>query len=147
MIEDRPKKKIRKQASNRLSLSEKAQAKANAWLIQIEKEFSGMLSLKRNDLLNTILEELDDTLSASLLDKIRGEKLTGKEKAKWIYQKFLEAEKKGLEADLDDLIETARGSTKKKRKPRKKPNTKSQTPLSESAEISPKNIKNSPNIN
>ena len=63
--------KKRKQDSNRFTLSDKAQGKAKGWLSQVEQEFSGMLSLKRNDLLNTILEELDDKLSTQLLEKIR----------------------------------------------------------------------------
>ena len=130
--------KKRKQDSNRFTLSDKAQGKAKGWLSQVEQEFSGMLSLKRNDLLNTILEELDDKLSTQLLEKIRNEKLTGKEKAKWIYQQFLKAEKEGHEADLEELIKTAQGSSKTRKKARKSQNNKPQTPLNESVEISSK---------
>ena len=131
-------RKKRRQDSNRLTLTDKAQEKATVWLSQIEKEFNGMLSIKRNDLLNTILEELDDSLSSLLLSKIREEKLTGKEKAKWIYQQFLKAEKEGVDANLDELIKTAQGGPKRRKKARKTKARKSQTPLSESAEISPK---------
>ena len=130
-------KKERRHESHRLTLTNKAQEKAKIWLSQVEQEFNGMLTLKRNDLLNTILEEIDDKLSVQLLEKIRNEKLTGKEKAKWIYQQFLKAEKEGHKADLDELIMTAQGSSKVRKKARKSPNKKSQTPLSESAEILP----------
>lgn len=82
----RPKKR-RVQDSSRLSLSRKAQQMTENWMSQIKQEFHGMVNIKRNDLLNFLLEELDEILAPSILDKIK-EKLTGKQKAKWIYQKF-----------------------------------------------------------
>ena len=136
-MESISKKKSRKQDSQRLTLTKKAQEKAQLWLSQIEVEFNGMLTLKRNDLLNTILEELDEKLSSQLLNKIRNEKLTDKEKAKWIYQKILDAEKQGHETDLDELIKTAQGHSKTRKKSRKIQNKTLQTPMSKSAEISP----------
>lgn len=126
MIETQVKKK-RNQESNRLTLSPKAQEKARHWLSQINDQFNGMLSLKRNDLLNFLLEEMEGVLSQSLMDKIKDQKLTDKEKAKWIYQKFLEAEKQGQELDFNELVKTAQGNSKKTRKPRRARNTSSQT--------------------
>lgn len=117
-----PTKKKRNQESNRLTLSPKAQEKARNWLSQINDQFNGMLSLKRNDLLNFLLEEMEEVLSQSLMDKIKDQKLTDKEKAKWIYQKFLEAEKQGQELDFNELVKTAQGNSKKKRKSHKAKN-------------------------
>ena len=135
----------RNQESNRLTLTDKAHERAKGWLSQIEEEFSGMLLLKRNDLINTVLEELDEMLSTTLLEKIKNEKLTDKEKAKWIYHKFLEAEKEGHNADLGELIKTAQGSSKTRRKARKTPVKKVKTPASESAVISPNISEKTPN--
>lgn len=135
------KKVKRNHASNRLILTKKAQEKASLWLSQIDDKFNGMLSLKRNDLINTILEELDESLSVGLLEKIRSEKLTDIEKAKWIYEKILTAQKEGLETSLDELIKTAQDGPKRRRKALKTSVKKSQTLLSESAKISPNNTK------
>ena len=121
MIES-PTKKKRTQDSNRLTLSPKAQEKARNWLSQINNQFNGMLSLKRNDLLNFLLEEMDAHLSQILMDRIKDQKLTDKEKAKWIYQRFLDAEKQGLKLDFNELVKTAQGNSKKTRKPRKAKN-------------------------
>lgn len=132
-------KKTRKQDSKRLTLTEKSQGKATIWLSQIEEEFNGMLTLKRNDLLNAILENLDDKLPSQLLSKIRNEELTTKKVAEWIYKKTLEAEKTGQQINLDELLKTAQGgSSKGRKKARKTQNKTSQTPLSESAKISPR---------
>ena len=117
-----PIKKKRNQESNRLTLSPKAQEKARHWLSQINDQFNGMLCLKRNDLLNFLLEEMEEVLSQSLMDKIKDQKLTDKEKAKWIYLKFLEAEKQGQELDFNELVKTAQGNSKKRKKPRKAKN-------------------------
>ncbi|MCB0414821.1 MAG: hypothetical protein KDD50_10835, partial [Bdellovibrionales bacterium] len=76
-------KKKRSQNSSRLTLSSKAQRKTSNWINQIEQKLNGMISIKRNDLLNFLLEEMDDNLASSVLDKIKKEKLTGKQKAKW----------------------------------------------------------------
>lgn len=126
MIES-PIKKKRTQDSNRLTLSPKAQKKAKNWLSQINNQFNGMLSLKRNDLLNFLLEEMDAQLSQILMDRIKDQKLTDKEKAKWIYQRFLDAEKQGLELDFNEIVKAAQGNSKKTRKPRKAKNTSLQT--------------------
>ena len=124
---DFPVKKKRNQESNRLTLSPEVQEKAKIWLSQINDQFNGMLSLKRNDLLNFLLEEMDEHLSQTLMDKIKDQKLTDKEKAKWIYQRFLDAERQGLELDFNELVKTAQGNSKKARKTRKARNTSLQT--------------------
>ena len=135
-------KRTRKQDSKRLTLTDKSQGKAKIWLSQIEEEFNGMLTLKRNDLLNAVLENLDDKLPSQLLSKIRDEQLTTKKVAEWIYKKTLEAEKEGLQIELNELLKTAQGgSSKNRKKARKTQNRKPQMPLSESAEISPENVK------
>lgn len=126
MIES-PIKKKRTQDSNRLTLSPKAQEKARNWLSQINNQFNGMLSLKRNDLLNFLLEEMDSQLSQILMDRIKDQKLTDKQKAKWIYQRFLDAEKQGLELDFNEIVKAAQGNSKKTRKPCKAKNTSLQT--------------------
>ncbi len=114
--------KVRKD-SNRLRLSNEVMEKANKWLSQLETEFNGMLNLKKNDLINFLLEEYDNNLSQNLMEKIKEKKLTDKQKAKWIYQKFLDAEKQGLKLNLNDLIKTAQSPSKRKRKARKTKNT------------------------
>jgi hypothetical protein len=146
MIETVMKKK-RNQESNRLTLTLKVQEKAKDWLSQINNQFNGMLSLKRNDLLNFLLEEMDAHLSQTLMDRIKDQKLTDKEKAKWIYQKFLDAEKKGLELDFNDLVKTAQGNSKKTKKPRKAKNTSSQTLLNIDSQKQAHGIKKANNIN
>ena len=135
------KKAKRNQDSNRLTLTRKAQEKASLWLSQIDDKFNGMLSLKRNDLINTIIEELDERLSVGFLEKIKSEKLTDIEKAKWIYEKILTAQKEGLETSLDELIKTAQDGPKRRRKALKTSVKKSQAPLSESVNISPDNTR------
>ena len=142
---DKPIKKKRNQESNRLTLSDKAQEKAKVWLSQINKEFNGMLNLKRNDLLNFLLEEMEENLSKHLMDKIKDQKLTDKEKAKWIYQKFLEAEKQGLELNFSELVKTAQGPTKRTKKPRREAKKASHIPAktdSQSTALTTRNINN-----
>lgn len=111
-----------KGATNRLRLSPDVIEKANLWLSQLENEFNGMLNLKRNDVINFLLEEFDEKLSQPLMDKIKDKKLTDKQRAKWIYQKFLEAEKQGIDLDFNDVIKVAQAPSKKKRKPRRTQN-------------------------
>ncbi|USN48493.1 MAG: hypothetical protein H6626_05220 [Pseudobdellovibrionaceae bacterium] len=124
----RPKKR-RVQDSSRLSLSRKAQQMTENWMSQIKQEFHGMVNIKRNDLLNFLLEELDEILAPSILDKIKKEKLTGKQKAKWIYQKFLEAEKNGSEINFDELVKTAQSGSRKVKKQRKTKSSRPQNSL------------------
>ncbi|MCB0414913.1 MAG: hypothetical protein KDD50_11300 [Bdellovibrionales bacterium] len=138
-------KKKRGHDSNRLTLSKKSQEKAKDWLSQLSDEFNGMVNLKRNDLLNFLIEEMEDKLSQALMDKIKNEKLTDKEKAKWIYQKFLDAEKQGLELDFNELVKTAQGNIKRERKPRKTQNKNSQNQenkVSKTTAIDAENVNN-----
>ena len=106
----------RKQNSKRLTLTESVQKKVRLWTLQVENEFNGMLEIKRNDLLNFIIENTSDQLPASLINRIRAEKFTGKEKAKWIYSKFLEAEKEGQEISFNQLLEMVQGKKTKTKK-------------------------------
>ena len=97
------------------------------------------------DLPYRLIEEMEDKLSQTLMDKIKNEKLTDKEKAKWIYQKFLDAEKQGLELDFNELVKTAQGNIKRERKPRKTQNKNSQNQenkVSKATAIDAENINN-----
>ncbi|MCB0369712.1 MAG: hypothetical protein KDD45_09795 [Bdellovibrionales bacterium] len=134
-------KKKRSQNSSRLTLSSKAQRKTSNWINQIEQKLNGMISIKRNDLLNFLLEEMDDNLASSVLDKIKKEKLTGKQKAKWIYQKFLEAEKSGSNIDFDDLVKVAQEDLKKQSKRKLNKNKSHQSSLSKPSENDPLIVK------
>ena len=125
-MENKVEKKKRSQDSKRLTLSELAQSNSTKWVNQITDEFKGMLDLKRNEVINFILEEMGASLSKDLLEKIRSKKLTDSHIAKWIYKKTLEAEKEGHEPNFDELVRAAQGSIKKAKRPRKTKNKTSQ---------------------
>ena len=114
----KPKKKRRLNQLDRITLSESAKKKCEAWLKQANEHFNGMVQLKGADLVCIILEEMPDTLASQTLEKIKNEKLTDIQKAKWIYQKLKEAKVSGEEVDLESLIKTAQKGSQ--RKPRAK---------------------------
>ncbi|MCB0415431.1 MAG: hypothetical protein KDD50_13935, partial [Bdellovibrionales bacterium] len=66
---------------------------------------------------------------------------TGKEKAKWIYQKFLEAEKSGSNIDFDDLVKVAQEDLKKQSKRKLNKNKSHQSSLSKPSENDPLIVK------
>ena len=109
-------KKKRSQMSERITLSKSLQAKAQSWLKQANDHCNGMLVLKRNDLICALLDELPAKLSLSSVEKIKSEKLTDMQKAKWIFEKFKEAELKGHSLDFNELVNTANSTSKKKKR-------------------------------
>jgi len=134
--ENKAEKKRRSQTSSKLTLSSKAQSLGDSWLKQVNEYFNGMVSLKRNDLINVILEGLNEKLSSELLERIKTEKLTDKEKAKWIYKQMLDAESKGAEVDFNELVKTAQGPSKRKSTTRKSKTEASHSTHKKSAEFS-----------
>lgn len=129
-------KKRRNQTSNKLTLSSQAQKLGDNWLKQVNEYFNGMISLKRNDLINVIIEGLNEKLSTELLERIKKEKLTDKEKAKWIYKQMLDAESKGVEVDFNELVKKAQAPSKRKNMVRKSKIEASQGTPKKSADFS-----------
>ena len=121
-------KKKRSKSSDRLTLSKPVIQKSFLWEKQVNEEFKGMVVLKRNDIINLLLEELPEKLSASQLHKIKSEKLTDVQKAKWIYQQLKEAKNKGLDIDLESLVKAAQSTVKVSKKSHKSLKNKTETP-------------------
>ncbi len=116
---EKPIKRKRMQSSDRITLSGIVLEKSDAWVNQVNEHFNGMIVLKRNDIICALLEDLDDKLSNQLLEKIKSEKLTDIQRAKWIYQQLKEANGKGEDVNFDNLVKTAQGGSKRKGKPLK----------------------------
>lgn len=121
-------KKRRSKSSDRLTLSKTVIQKSFLWEKQVNDEFKGMVVLKRNDIINLLLEELPEKLSASQLHKIKSEKLTDVQKAKWIYQQLKDANNKGLDVDLESLVKAAQSTVKVSKKRQKSLKNKTDMP-------------------
>lgn len=121
-------KKRRSKSSDRLTLSKTVIQKSFLWEKQVNEEFKGMIVLKRNDIINLLLEELPQKLSSSQLHKIKSEKLTDVQKAKWIYQQLKDANNKGLDVDLESLVKAAQSTVKVSKKRQKSLKNKTDMP-------------------
>ena len=121
-------KKKRSKSSDRLTLSKPVIQKSFLWEKQVNEEFKGMIVLKRNDIINLLLEELPQKLSSSQLHKIKSEKLTDVQKAKWIYQQLKDANNKGLDVDLESLVKAAQSTVKVSKKRQKSLKNKTDMP-------------------
>ena len=107
-------KKPRTQRQDRITLSTSANKKSDLWLKQIKETFSGMISLKRTEIVCAIIEDLPDILPTHLLEKIKENNLTDLQKAKWIYQRLKEAKGSDDLVNFDGLVKAAQFGTRKR---------------------------------
>ena len=114
---------------SRITLSKAACEKVNLWMNQINEQFKGMINLKRNDLVSILLEEFHGKLPFQVFDKIKSEKLTDVQKAKWIYLQLKNAESNNESISFDSLLK----STNKNIRLKEKKNHK--LPISNNAKI------------
>ena len=132
-------KKKRISDGRRVRLSDKAYGNVTKWVEQVDGEYGGMLSIKLTEVVNFVLEGLSPVLSKQQMAQLKEEKLTGAQKAKWLYAKCAEAEKNGLEIDFNGLLKRIQsGGAKTKKKPNAKQNKEIQVCQSEGAKNSPK---------
>lgn len=107
-------KKPRTHHQDRITLSTTANKKSDLWLKQIQDTFSGMVNLKRAEIVCAIIEDLPDVLPAHLLEKIKEDNLTDLQKAKWIYQRLKEAKGSDDSIDFDGLVKAAQFGARKR---------------------------------
>jgi len=108
-VEGKKKRRNRSNFSNRATLSPEALEKVLGWRDQISKKFDGVIKISStSDLLNLILSLHEKELSSSELEKIKENKLSDVQLAKWIYDRLLAANGKGETADLNKTIKEAK---------------------------------------
>ena len=144
MIEsqNKPSKKSRTQHQDRITLTASANKKSDLWLKQVQDTFSGMINLKRADIVCTIIDDMPDILPATLLEKVKRENLTDLQKAKWVYQKLKDAKGSTEPVDFDALVKKAQGLPEKRGKTRNRISKKNET-----ISVSSKQFPNSEGLN
>lgn len=90
---------------------------------QLKEEFKDMVRIKRDDVVNFILSLRSEPFSEKELDKIRKEKLTDQQRAKWLLKQVQIAESAGKDVNLDALMEQIKGSERPSRRTKKKPSS------------------------